>query len=48
MDIFQLEFSSLTQNQIFRTDKSSADNILKKLKKAFNLAQIKMTKIQQK
>ena len=47
VDILQLDFSSPTRNQISRTNKSSADDILSKLRGAFDLAQAKMAESQQ-
>ena len=48
IDILQLDFSSPTRNQISKTNKLSTDDILNKLRGAFNLTQAKMTKNQQK
>ena len=48
VDIFQLDFSSPTKNQILRINKLSADDILSKLRGAFDFIQAKITESQQK
>ena len=47
IDVLQLNFSFLIIMRILKSNRTSANNILEKLKRAFKLAQVKMAESQQ-